>query len=486
MSPEELAARLPAGFRLGAATSAPQIEGAAGRGPSGWDDFARRPGAILDGSDPSVAADSFHRWREDVALLADAGLDAYRLSIAWPRVQPSGAGPLERDGLDFYRRILDALLERGIRPIVTLYHWDTPLPLEERGGWLRRETAERFGVYAGLVAEGLGDRVADWITINEPATVTLDGYALGIHAPGRTDLFRAVPAARHQLLAHGHAVQALRAAGVDGVRSRVGITNVHSPVTAVGDPGAPGRADEAMAALFDLVHNRLFADPVLLGRAPRVPRGLPFALRLALAAQLRWSRDDLALIGQPIDFYGLNYYFPSWIAAGPGGADSPDGEAAAMRDVPFHLVADDDETARTGFGWPIAPEGLRATLEGLAQDYPGLPPVVITEGGASFADARRSADGSVDDADRVDYLARHLAVAGEAAAGGVQGLELEGYCVWSLVDNWEWAAGWTQRFGIVEVAGDGARIPKASYRYLAAVQSARRRRVSERSAPPSR
>jgi len=468
--PRELAARLPSGFRLGVSTSAAQVEGAEGRGPSGWDAFAERAGAIVDGTNFRRAADSFRRWREDVALIADAGFDAYRFSIAWPRVQPDGRGPLAAPGLDYYERLLDALLAADIRPMATLYHWDTPLPLEESGGWTSRATAERFGEYAGLVAERLADRVADWVTINEPATVTLNGYALGIHAPGRADLFRAIPAARHQLLAHGLGVQALRAAGVDGRRGRVGIVNVHSPVR----PADPARrADRRMAALFDLVHNRLFADPVLAGRAPRTG-GLPLAICLALGAQLRWSAEELRLMSQPLDFYGLNYYFPSRIAAGAGGTSSPDGEAAAMAEVPFHL-AEEPGAPVTGFGWPIAPGGLREALAGLVRDYSGLPPVVVTEGGASFPDVT-DAEGAIDDGERTEYLAAHLAVAADAASGGIPGLTLEGYCVWSLLDNVEWAAGWTQRFGIVAVDPEtGERRPKGSYRFLAAVQAARGR-----------
>lgn len=465
-----LAARLPPRFVIGAATAAFQIEGAVdedGRGPSSWDAFAAEPGRILDGSDASVADDHYHRWMEDLALLKEGGFDAYRFSIAWPRIQPTGSGAVNQKGLAFYERLVDALLEAGIRPMATLFHWDTPLALEERGGWERRETAERFGEYAGIVGAVLGDRVADWVTINEAATLTLNGYALGIHAPGKQRLFRAFPVARNLLIGHGLAVQALRAVPVQG---RIGITNVHSPVT----PATPSRDDATMAALFDLVHNRAFADPVLLGRAARAPRGLPLPLRLLLATQLGWRRRDLALASQPLDFYGLNYYFPSRVAAGAGSTDSPDGEAAAMSDVPFHFEPWPG-LATTAFGWPVAPVGLRTEFEELAERYPRIPPIVITEGGASFPDVV-AADGSVDDAHRVSYLAEHLAVAADVASGAVPGIELQGYYVWSLLDNFEWATGYTQRFGLVHVDfATQRRTPKSSFRWIADLQAARSR-----------
>jgi beta-glucosidase len=472
--PAELAARLPADFVLGAATAAFQIEGAVdegGRGPSVWDDFTTRPGRILDGSDASVAVDHFHRVEEDVALLRELGVDGYRFSISWPRIQPTGEGPANEAGLDFYERLVDRLLDAGIRPMATLFHWDTPLALHERGGWRTRETAERFADYAGLVGARLGDRVADWVTINEAATVTLDGYALGLHAPGEASLFRAIPVARTLLLAHGLAVQALRSVPVVG---RIGITNVHTPV----EPATDSRADAVMAELFDLVHNRLYADPVLLGRAPTVPRGLPLPVRLALATQLRFRRSDLAAISQPLDFYGLNYYFPTRIAAGADASgDSPDGHSEAMGDVPFHLAARPDLPS-TGFGWPIDAGGLREQLAVLAERYGDrLPPIVVTENGASFTDAIVTAsDGArtVDDDDRIRYLADHLAVVADAANGGVPGVTLEGYYVWSLLDNFEWAAGYTQRFGLVHVDLDTLeRLPKRSFHWIAAVQAAR-------------
>jgi len=463
--PRAIAALLPPGFTIGAATAAIQIEGAAeedGRGRSTWDEFAELPGRILDGSTPRVTADHYHRMTEDVALLRELGVDAYRFSIAWPRIQPDGSGPANPAGIAFYDRLLDALLEAGIRPTATLFHWDTPAPLERRGGWLRRDTAERFAEFAAIAGTAFGDRVADWVTINEAVTVTLDGYALGIHAPGRSRLFRAIPAARQLLRAHGLAVQALRAVPV---RGRIGITNAHSPVSAASDSAD----DRAVAGVFDFVHNRLFADPVLLGRRPEVPTGLPIPERLAIRWLSRMSRTDLTTIAQPLDFYGLNYYFPSRLAAGPdlSGA-SPDGDAEAMRSVPFHLTAW-PEYPVTGFGWPVAPDQLAVMLDELHERYgSALPPVEITEGGASYPDAVGD-DGEVDDDERVAYLAAHLA----AAAGSE--VDVRGYYVWSLLDNWEWAAGFTQRFGLVHVDFETlARTPKRSFRWLREVQRIRR------------
>jgi len=463
--PRALAGLLPPEFTLGAATAAIQIEGAAdedGRGRSTWDEFADRPGRILDGSTPRVTADHYHRMTEDVALLRDLGVDAYRFSIAWPRIQPEGKGPANAKGIAFYDRLLDALLEAGIRPTATLFHWDTPAPLERRGGWLRRDTAERFAEFASIAGRAFGDRVADWVTINEALTVTLDGYALGIHAPGRARLFRAIPAARQLLRAHGLALQALRAVPV---RGRIGITNVHSPVS----PASESADDRTAAAVFDFIHNRLFADPVLLGVRPEVPAELGKAERLVIRRLSKISRGDLKTIAQPLDFYGLNYYFPSRIAAGPDpSGSSPDGDAEAMRSVPFHLAAW-PEYPVTGFGWPVAPDQLAVVLDQLHERYgASLPPVEITEGGVSYPDAV-GPDGRVDDPQRIEYLAEHLA----AAAGS--DVDVRGYYVWSLLDNWEWAAGFTQRFGLVHVDFDTLRrTPKSSFAWLRELQRSRR------------
>ena len=278
--PAGLGARLPAGFRVGVATSAFQIEGAVrdgGREPSTWDTFMGQRGRILDGSTAAIATDHYNRSSEDVRLMRELGVDSYRFSLSWPRLQPGGKGPANRAGLAFYDRLLDELLAAGIRPMATLYHWDTPEPLQHVGGWLKRDTAYRFAEYAFLAGEAFGDRVESWVTINEPATVTLNGYALGLHAPGATLLFDALPTAHNQLLGHGLAVAALRDADVSGA---IGITNVHSPVEPAGD-----REDDAIfAQLFDILHNRIFADPVLLGRYPEIPE--PFEDLFAFAREL--------------------------------------------------------------------------------------------------------------------------------------------------------------------------------------------------------
>ncbi|ALE07029.1 glycoside hydrolase [Arthrobacter sp. ERGS1:01] len=459
-----LAAELPSGFELGVATAAFQIEGAvhdAGRGPSGWDAFTAGPGNILNGDTADIACDHFHRVAEDVALMKDLGIDAYRFSIAWPRIVPDGAGAANPRGLDFYDHLVDALLAAGIKPMATLYHWDTPLPLEQAGGWLNRATAERFGDYASLVGGRLGDRVDKWVTINEPATVTLNGYGLGVHAPGKSLLFDALPTAHHQLLAHGFAVQALRSAGVSG---GVGITNVHSPVV----PADPDNLEDvAYAGLFDILHNRIFADPVLLGHYPQVPE----LVADMFAPLLDVPAADLAAISAPLDFYGLNYYAPTRVGAGAGGGENPDGSAPAMAQLPFHL-ADWPEYPSTGFGWPVAPAHFGTALAQMRDRYgSALPPVYITENGASFEDSL-SPDGAVHDSRRVEYLVQHLSAALDAVkpGGRAEGLDLRGYYAWSLLDNFEWAAGYSQRFGLVHVDFDTlARTPKDSFRMFQAL-----------------
>ncbi|WP_277050213.1 glycoside hydrolase family 1 protein [Ruania albidiflava] len=457
---------LPDGFLVGTATAAAQVEGgvaAGGRTPSVWEAFSAEPGRILDDSDTSVTTDHYHRYREDVALMSDLGVDAYRFSLSWTRLQPHGSGALDAAGVDFYDRLLDELLAAGIAPFVTLTHWD--LPVEYTGGWLDRDTAARFGELAALAGDRFGDRVHTWITLNEPATVTLNGYALGLHAPGQSLLFDALPTVHHQLLAHGLGVQALRAAGV---RGQIGITNVHSPVL----PASGSPDDQLMAVLFDLVHNRVFADPVLLGHYPQVPAEL--ADLFGSLAEV--PAADLATIAQPLDCYGLNYYMPSRVAAGAGDGSSPDGSSAAMAAAPFRLL-DLDGYQRTGFGWPVAPEFLSVTLTEMAHRYGvQLPPVYITEGGASFPDVP-GPDGTVADDQRIDYLHRHIAAALAATCPGgpAEELDLRGYFVWSLLDNWEWAAGFSQRFGLVHVDFDTlVRTPKASFRWLQDVLARRR------------
>jgi beta-glucosidase len=453
--PAGLGELIPAGFTMGVATSALQIEGAildGGREPSTWDTFMAQAGRIADGSDASVAADHYHRYSEDVRLMRELGVDSYRFSFGWSRLQPGGRGGLSRSAVAFYDRLLDELLANGIKPMATLFHWDTPEALQHTGGWLERDTAYRFADYAFLSGEAFGDRVESWITVNEPATVTLNGYALGVHAPGATLLFDSLPAAHHQLLGHGLAVEALRAASVTG---GIGITNVHSPVQPAGD-----KEDDVFAAeLFDIVHNRLYADPVLLGRYPRIPE--QFEHLFGFLREIEPA--DLAAISAPLDFYGLNYYMPTRVAAGsPTDDTTPDGQSPVSRQLPFSMQPW-PEYPVTGFGWPVAPEFLTVALAEHAERYgDALPPVVITEGGASFPDVVKR-DGSVDDEARVLYLAEHLA----AAFAGAPGVTLRGYFVWSLLDNWEWAAGFSQRFGLVHVDfATQNRTPKRSFGWL--------------------
>ncbi len=426
----------PTGFRWGVSTSAYQIEGAAdtdGRGPSIWDTFAATPGRIADGSSGAVACDHYHRYAEDTALMAGLGVTAYRFSVSWPRVLPTGAGAVNASGLDFYDRLVDGLLANGIDPVATLFHWDLPQPIEDAGGWLNRDTAYRFAEYADLVAARLGDRVKLWITLNEPFIHMSLGYGTGEHAPGRTLLFDSFPVAHHQLLGHGLAVGALRARS----GSPVAIANNYSPVRPMGD----SPADHAAAAAYEALHNRLFTDP-LLGR------GYP---------ELGFDQDvvrdgDLDVIAAPLDVLGVNYYNPTGVRAPE--ADSP---------LPFALVPLEGYP-RTAFDWPVAPDGLRELLGWLRDRYgPDLPPIQITESGCAYDD-EPDAQGRVSDPDRIAYLDGHLRAVHAAIADGV---DVTGYFVWSLLDNWEWAEGFTKRFGLVHVDfPTGRRTPKSSYAWL--------------------
>ncbi|SFP88153.1 beta-glucosidase [Amycolatopsis arida] len=419
-------------FLWGVSTSAFQIEGATregGRGTSIWDTFTATPGRIARGEHADVATDHYHRYREDVTLLAELGVGAYRMSFAWPRIQPAGTGRPNPAGLDFYDRLLDAVCAAGIAPVATLYHWDTPQPIEDAGGWLARDTAERFADYAAILGERFADRVRLWIPLNEPMVMSIYGYGIGEYAPGRTLLLDAIPTAHHQNLAHGRAVQALRAAGA----ARVGTANNHSPIWPLGD------TDLDAARWLDALLNRLFADPVLLGGYPD-----------ELAAHLpdRFA-DDLPTIAQPLDFYGVNYYEPQAVAA--PGPDNP---------LPFELRPVSGYP-RTTNDSPIVPDGLRELLVGMRDRYgEALPPVYVTENGCGFAD-EVDADGRVRDRERVEFLAAHLTALRAAMDAGV---DVRGYFVWSLLDNFEWSKGYAPRFGLVHV--DYAtlrRTPKDSY-----------------------
>jgi len=426
------------GLRWSVATAAFQIEGARhaeGRGRSMWDDFVETSGAVRDGSTAEPGPDSYHRWQEDVELAARLGVDRYRFSISWVRVQPDGRGPAEPRGLAYYDRLVDDLLTAGVTPLPTLYHWDLPSALEAEGGWLERATAERFRDYAEIVADALGDRVAHWYTINEPVSTSLQGYAIGELAPARQLLFGSLPTVHHQLLAHGFAVPVLRAHGAESV----GIVNNHTLVR----PATESEADAVAAHVYDLLHNRIFAEPILLGRYPDLESlGLP---------PMPVQDGDLELIASPTDVYGLNFYNPTTVAAAP--AESP---------IPFEIVPTPG-AAHTGFGelWPIVPESLTELLVEFDARYgASLPPIAIAENGASFPEPD-VVDGPLHDTERIDYLAQHIAAVGRAREAGVR---VEEYTVWSLLDNFEWAEGFTQRFGLVHVdQATSTRTPKASF-----------------------
>lgn len=431
---------LPPGIRWSAATSAFQVEGAraeGGRGRSIWDDFVDAPGAVVDGSTADPGPDSYHRYREDVELARGLGLDRYRFGISWVRVLPEGSGAPNPEGLDYYSRLVDALLDAGVTPFPTLYHWDLPVSLEAAGGWMNRDTAQRFRDYAKLVGEHLGDRVKHWYTVNEPAMTTLQGYGIGTLAPARNELFAALPTAHHQLLAHGYGMRVLREAGAE----QVGLTNNHTRVRPLGD----SEEDAMAAAAYDLIHNRLFAEPILTGAYPDLGAfGLP---------PMPVEEGDMAVIAQRPDFYGVNFYNPTTVAA-----------AATGGPLPFDLVPTPGAPV-TGFGpeWPIVPESLTALLVDFAERYGrALPPIVIAENGASFPEPDSLAPGElIDDAERIAYLRGHIEAVAAAAARGV---EIEEYTVWSLIDNFEWADGFTQRFGLAHVdMRSGERTRKASY-----------------------
>jgi beta-glucosidase len=427
--------QFPAGFLWGVSTSAHQIEGAAGeREPSVWDTFTAEPGRVKDGSTAAVACDHYHRYREDVALLTGLGVDAYRFSISWPRVNSPG-------GLDFYDRLVDELCAAGVRPVPTLFHWDLPATLD----WLERDTASRFAEYVSVVAGRLGDRVKKWITLNEPAEHTLLGHALGAHAPGKKLLFDAIPAAHHQLLAHGLAVRVLRAAGA----ADIGIANSHGPTW----PASQEPADVVAADFYDLLLNRLFADPVLLGE---YPAGIGELMPGDIG-------EDLKIIGEPLDWYGLNYYAPSRVGA-PQGAEIEFGGLTLPAELPFS-VREIEGRPVTDFGWPVVPEGLTELLTGFRDRFGDrLPPIVITENGCSYE--------GIDDQDRIAYLDGHIRALHAAMTAGV---DVRGYFVWSLLDNFEWAEGYERRFGLVHVDYRTLeRTPKASYGWFRDVLRAQR------------
>jgi beta-glucosidase len=416
----------PRDFLWGVATSAQQIEGGTsegGRGESIWDRFAATPGNIEDGSDASTACDHYHRWRDDVALLQWLGMRAYRFSVAWPRVVPQGRGPVSAAGLDFYDRLVDALVAAGIQPFLTLYHWDLPEALQARGGWARRETATAFAEYADVVARRLGDRVRHWITHNEPWCVAAHGHEHGEHAPGHRDPAESLRVAHHVLLSHGWATQVLRQQ-VPG--AEVGISLNLVPAT----PASPSDADRDAARHSDGLCNRWYLDPLFRGRYPedavldRVRRG-----HLG-SATLPFVQDgDLQAIAAPVDFLGVNYYGRAVVRAGA------DGVPVAVAVVP--------KEERTEMGWEVYPQGLQDLLLRLDREYSPRK-IYVTESGAAYPDTVTAGD-RVADPRRIEFLHGHFAAAHRALAGGVP---LGGFFVWSLLDNFEWAHGYTKRFGI--------------------------------------
>jgi beta-glucosidase len=451
--------RFPEGFVWGAATAAYQIEGAArddGRGPSIWDTFSRTPGKVHQGHTGDVACDHYHRYRDDVALMAELGLRAYRFSIAWPRIQPDGTGPVNPRGLDFYDRLVDTVISHGIDPIVTLYHWDLPQSLEDAGGWTNRDTAAHFADYAQAVHARLGDRVRTWTTLNEPWCSAYLGYGNGIHAPGRQDPGATFAAVHHLLLGHGLATRALRAAGAE----TIGLTLNPADVCPA-DPASA--ADVAAARVVDGLQNRIFFDPLFRAGYPD-----DMLAHIARFVEPSFIADgDEKIIAAPIDLLGINYYQPTYVAARPGSAGG-DGAFPGTEGVEFLPPAG----PLTDMGWGIEPAGLTRMLERISTDYPGVP-LMVTENGAAFPDqltpAGPDADDRVADADRVAYLDGHLRAAHAAIARGV---DLRGYLVWSFLDNFEWAEGYRKRFGIVYVDYlTQRRVPKDSARWYQEVIS---------------
>ncbi len=423
--------QFPEGFAWGTATASYQIEGAVhedGRLPSVWDTFSHTPGKVFRNQTGDLADDHYHRYPEDISLLADLGVTHYRFSLAWPRIQPEGYGPVNGAGVDFYSRLVDGLLDHGIQPWVTLYHWDLPQVLEDAGGWPRRETAEKFAEYAALIHQRLGDRVQDWTTLNEPWCAAFLGYASGHHAPGRTDGAAAVRAAHHLMLGHGLATEVLRA---QGARS-VGVTVNLYPV----DPVTDSAADRDAARRIDGLMNRFFLDPLLRGSYPA-----DVLKDIAEVTGTEHVRDgDLATIAAPLDFLGVNYYSRHVVRAGE------------PRPGPTHWVGSPDVEfvkrglPQTEMGWEIDPDGLYETLTRVSREYGPLP-LYVTENGAAFAD-EVTREGRVHDENRRRYLEEHFRAAHRAIAEGV---DLRGYFVWSLLDNFEWAHGYSKRFGLVHV-----------------------------------
>ncbi|MFG2894192.1 GH1 family beta-glucosidase [Streptomyces sp. NPDC048248] len=414
---------LPDDFVWGVATSAYQIEGAVsedGRAPSIWDTFSHTPGKIDNDDTGDLACDHYHRWREDIALMRRLGVGAYRFSLAWPRIVPDGDGRVNAKGLAFYDRLVDGLLDAGITPSATLYHWDLPQALQDRGGWPERETAEHLAAYAQVVAEKLGDRVHHWATLNEPLCSAWIGHLEGRMAPGVTDLTAAVRASYHLLLGHGLATQAIRAAAPD---AEVGIVNNLSTV----EPATGSEADAAAARRMDGHTNRWWLDPVH-------GRGFPADMREVYGVELPERAGDPQIIAQPLDWLGLNYYFPAVVTAEPSG---PPPHARQVRRL---------HVPRTGMDWEIDAGGIETLLLRLTHEYAPRK-IYVTENGSAYPDIVRP-EGTVADPERTQYLHDHVTACARAAR---KGAPLAGYFAWSLMDNFEWAYGYDKRFGLFHV-----------------------------------
>lgn len=435
---------LPAGFEFGVTTSALGIEGALdrdGRTPSVWDVLGAVPGRVADGTTGASAIDHYGRHTEDVELLAGLGVQAYRFSISWSRVQPDGTGKSNTAGLDFYDRLVDRLLAIGVDPWVTLYHWDLPVELMMGGGWLDRNTSDRLGDLAAIVSGRIGDRVQRWTTMADPLLHMAYGHALGVDAPGLTLLAGASDVTHHLLLGHARAREVLAA----DHRHVVGIANHHTFVRSA-SPSAP---DRAAAAAYDHYHNGQFTEPLLLGRYPRLMREI-------MQRRPGLIRDgDLTAISAPLDFYGVDYFHPTTVAAAPDN-----------NSIPFAL-ADRPDLPVTDFDWPVEPVALTEVLTGLTRRFPRLPPLFVTENGAAYHDWPGQPDQQ-----RIDYLQGHLAAIEAAVAAGA---DVRGYFHRGLTDAWEGTEGHTRQFGLVRVdPTTGDRAPRASYEYFRALIAARK------------
>ena len=426
----------PAGFLWGAATASYQIEGAAkagGRGLSVWDTFSHTEGKVANRHTGDVACDHYNRVEQDVAMMADLGLQSYRFSISWSRIMPGGRGEINAEGLDFYNRLVDQLLSHDITPCPTLFHWDLPQALEDLGGFRNRDTVSWFGDYAALMARELGDRVSMWSTFNEPWCYAYLGHAAGQHAPGLTDPHAAVTVAHHELLAHGLALKAMRA---ERDNLQLGIVINPSNIASEGAPAAP----ERQIQLIDAIHNRWWFDATLRGEYPADL--LESYGSLADAIQ----PGDLATIAQPLDWMGINYYFDILVRGVED--DDPTNRMRAYPTVTGVTEAAEREV-HTDMGWPITPQGFTNLLTRLRDDYPNMPPIYITENGAAYDDP--VVDGRCADPRRIDYLDQHLRALKSAMDAGV---DVRGFYQWSLMDNFEWSLGYDKRFGLVHVDFD--------------------------------